>query len=377
MTSANNPQIGPHKLGSRVLLAPMAGLTDQPFRNICRSLGAGLATSEMTTADMAQWQTSKSRTRLILDNENGLKVVQIAGSVPSQIAEAAKAIEALGADIIDINMGCPAKKVCRKLAGSALLQDEVLVREILEAAVAAVTIPVTLKIRTGWNPEHRNGPTVAAMAEDIGISALAVHGRTRACMFKGDVEYDTIAAIKQRVTIPVFANGDIKTPQQAADVLEKTGVDGVMIGRAALGQPWLFNSINSWLNENFLPEPPSIIEQRDIILNHLNGLHQLYGPETGVRVARKHLTWYCQHLEGAEDFRNTVVRINSVEEQLQTTLNFFNRYELTEPPAASTSLRHRKTTSWYQSRKNQLQESLLRKRKQLPQKAMENSPKSS
>jgi tRNA-dihydrouridine synthase B len=322
----NNIHIGPHKLVGRALLAPMAGLTDQPFRNICRNFGASMATSEMTTADMAKWTTEKSSNRLILDNENGLKVVQIAGSEPTQIAEAAKALQALGADIIDINMGCPAKKVCRKQAGSALLQDESLVRKILEAAVGAVTIPVTLKIRTGWNTDHRNGPTVALMAEDIGISALAIHGRTRACMYKGSAEYDTIAAIKQRVNIPVFANGDINTPEQAANVLEKTGADGVMIGRAALGQPWVFNSINSWLNENILPAPPSIMEQRDIILEHLHGLHKLYGHETGVRVARKHLTWYCQHIEGAADFRNTVVRINSVEDQLQTTLNFFNCY---------------------------------------------------
>jgi len=326
----------------------MAGLTDQPFRNLCREFGAGLATSEMTTADTAQWQSRKSRHRLVLDNENGLKVVQIAGNDPAQIAAAAKAIEALGADVIDLNMGCPAKKVCKKLAGSALLQDEALVAEILQAAVNAVSIPVTLKIRTGWNTDNRNGPQIATIAEDAGIAALAVHGRTRSCMFKGNAEYDTIAEIKQRVKIPVFANGDIRTPQQAAEVLEKTGADGVMIGRAALGQPWLFTAINAWLDKKVLLKPPSIIEQRDIIVTHLNGLHELYGSTMGVRVARKHLTWYCQYIEGAEEFRNKFVRIDSVEEQLQTTIDFFNRYQLVEANADLASLRHGETSSWYQ-----------------------------
>jgi tRNA-dihydrouridine synthase B len=309
----------------------------------------------MTTADTAQWQSRKSRHRLILDNENGLKVVQIAGNDPAQIATAAKAIEALGADVIDLNMGCPAKKVCKKLAGSALLQDEALVAEILQAAVSAVSIPVTLKIRTGWDTDNRNGTQIAAIAEDLGIAALAVHGRTRSCMFKGNAEYDTIAAIKQRVKIPVFANGDIKTPQQAAEVLEKTGADGVMIGRAALGQPWLFAAINAWLDKKVLLKPPSIIEQRDIILAHLNGLHELYGSTTGVRVARKHLTWYCQYIEGAEEFRTAFVRIDSVEQQLQTTIDFFNRYQLLRADADLVSLRHREvtfgeTSSWYQAR---------------------------
>jgi len=343
-----SPSIAHLRLAGKVLLAPMAGLTDQPFRNLCREFGAGLATSEMTTADTAQWQSRKSRHRLVLDNENGLKVVQIAGNDPAQIAAAAKAIEALGADVIDLNMGCPAKKVCKKLAGSALLQDEALVAEILQAAVNAVSIPVTLKIRTGWNTDNRNGPQIATIAEDAGIAALAVHGRTRSCMFKGNAEYDTIAEIKQRVKIPVFANGDIRTPQQAAEVLEKTGADGVMIGRAALGQPWLFTAINAWLDKKVLLKPPSIIEQRDIIVTHLNGLHELYGSTMGVRVARKHLTWYCQYIEGAEEFRNKFVRIDSVEEQLQTTIDFFNRYQLVEANADLASLRHGETSSWYQ-----------------------------
>jgi len=317
----------------------MAGLTDQPFRNICRDLGAAMATSEMTTADTQQWQTSKSRHRLVLNDENGLKVVQIAGSDPDQIAEAAKAIEQLGANIIDINMGCPAKKVCKKLAGSALMQDEVLVGRILEAAVAAVDIPVTLKIRTGWNPENRNGPAIAKLAESSGISSLAVHGRTRACMYKGDAEYETIRQIKNAVSIPVFANGDVTTPQQAVDVLQQTGADGILIGRGSLGNPWIFKATNLWLEKKVLPEPPSLSEQRDIILRHLDALYGLYGSKTGVRVARKHLTWYCQHIEGAGEFRDLVVRIESARQQRQITELFLNRYQAEGLAAAQASLR--------------------------------------
>ena len=369
----NTLRIGPHQLSSNILLAPMAGLTDQPFRNLCRLFGAGMATSEMTTADTAMWRSRKSQNRLVLDNENGLKVVQIAGSDPQQISEAAKAIEGLGADIIDINMGCPAKKVCKKLAGSALLQDEQLVKQILEAAVSAVSIPVTLKIRTGWDLAQRNGPEIATMAESIGIAALAVHGRTRSCMFKGDVEYDTIAEIKQRIEIPVFANGDIKTPQQAAVVLEKTGADGVMIGRGALGQPWLFTAINSWLNKKLLPNPPSIIEQRDIILNHLKALHELYGSTTGVRVARKHLSWYCQHIEGAAEFKYSFVRLNSAEDQLQTTFDFFDRCQSTDAAADLAPSRHGELGSWYQARKSPPTRKQSRRR--LENRARQNSPK--
>jgi len=321
------PTIGPYRLNSPILLAPMAGLTDQPFRNICRDLGAGMATSEMTTADTAQWKTGKSRSRLTLNNENGLKVVQIAGSDPEQFAEAAAAIAAMGADMIDINMGCPAKKVCKKLAGSALLQDEGLVREILDATVGSVDIPVTLKMRTGWNPENRNGPSVAVMAEEAGIASLAVHGRTRSCMYKGHAEYDTIRHIKQAVSIPVFANGDVTSPQQAEQVLEETGADGILVGRGALGNPWIFAAINAWLSKKDSTEPPSVTEQRDTILRHLDGLYELYGEHTGVRVARKHLTWYCQHIEGAGEFRDSVVRIESAEKQRQATEEFFNRYQ--------------------------------------------------
>ena len=339
MTTADLPRIGPHQLPGRIVLAPMAGLTDQPFRNICRRLGAGMATSEMTTADTSQWQTGKSRHRLTFDNENGLKIVQIAGSEPEQFAEAAQAIAELGADIIDINMGCPAKKVCKRLAGSALLQDESLVKDILQATVGAVDIPVTLKMRTGWNPENRNGPAVAALAEECGIASLAVHGRTRTCMYKGEAEYDTIRSIKEAVSIPVFANGDITTAQQAEQVLKYTTADGILIGRGALGYPWIFREVNSWLAKKVSVDAPSAAEQRDIILSHLDALYELYGEATGVRVARKHLTWYCQHIEGAGVFRDKVVRIESAAKQRQATEEFFIRYQANDLTAAKASTR--------------------------------------
>ena len=240
--------IGPHFVAGRAVLAPMAGLTDQAFRNLCRDQGAALAVSEMTTADTRLWNTPKSRSRLRLDGENGLKVVQMAGSIPEQMAEAARAVTARGADIIDINMGCPAKKVCNRLAGSALLQDETLVSEILHAVVGATDLPVTLKTRTGWDEDHRNGPRVAEIAESAGIQALTVHGRTRACMFRNSAEYDTIRTIKQSVSIPVIANGDIDSAEKAMHVLHHTGADAVMIGRGALGRPWIFRQINAFLN---------------------------------------------------------------------------------------------------------------------------------
>ncbi|MGI9309261.1 MAG: tRNA dihydrouridine synthase DusB [Gammaproteobacteria bacterium] len=318
--------IGPHPVVGRALLAPMAGLTDQPFRNLCRRFGAATATSEMTTSDTRLWNSNKSATRLDLRKENGLRIVQIAGSEPEMMAEAGRAAHKLGADIIDINMGCPAKKVCRKLAGSALLQDESLVARILEQTVQAVPVPVTLKMRTGWNPENRNGVRIAQLAERIGIQAIAVHGRTRACMYKGDAEYETIRQIKSAVSIPVFANGDITTPETALEVLRKTGADGVMIGRGALGQPWFFSELAAKLNEKDSAEPLTTATQRDIILDHLDGLYSLYGEYRGLRVARKHLTWYCRYLEDAESYREQVVRVESVSEQLRLTRKFFDRY---------------------------------------------------
>jgi tRNA-dihydrouridine synthase B len=286
----------------------------------------------MSTADKKLWRTPKSQNRLDLSGDNGIRVLQIAGHDPELMAEAAHAAVDLGADIVDINMGCPAKKVCQKLAGSALLQDEPKVSRILDAVVAASELPVTLKMRTGWDPANKNGVRIAKIAEAAGIKSLAVHGRTRACRFEGAAEYDTIRAIKAAVSIPVFANGDIDSAEKAAAVLEHTGADAVMIGRGALGRPWMFSKINGYLDEPAADGQNEILPvsnrvQRDIILAHLNELYCFYGQERGVRVGRKHLTWYCRYLEGAEKFRNTVVRIESAEDQLQLTANFLDQIQ--------------------------------------------------
>jgi len=289
-------RIGPYPLPSHVVLAPMAGVTDRPFRILCRNFGAGLAASEMITADTRLWHTAKSRHRMNHEGEPEPRVVQIAGSDPQALAEAARANVALGAQIIDLNMGCPAKKVCGRSCGSALLSDEPLVARILAATVNAVDVPVTLKIRTGWDREHRNGVNIACIAQDCGIAALAVHGRTRADFYQGSAEYDTIRQIKSRVSIPVFANGDLDTPEKAREVLDFTGADGVMIGRASHGAPWIFRAVNAHLREGILPPPLLRANVRDIILAHLDSLYFFYGEETGVRIARKHLGWYCEQL---------------------------------------------------------------------------------
>ncbi len=292
----NPVRIGPYVLPSNVVLAPMAGVTDRPFRVLCRSFGAGLAASEMITADTRLWNTSKSRNRMNHEGEPEPRVVQLAGAEPQALAEAARANVALGAQIIDLNMGCPAKKVCGKLCGSALLTDESLVARILEAVVRAVAVPVTLKIRTGWDRDHKNGVNIACIAEASGIAALAVHGRTRADFYAGEAEYATIHAIKAQVRIPVFANGDISTAEKAREVLDFTGADGVMIGRASHGAPWIFRAVNARLREGIAPPPLLRADVRDIILAHLDSLYSFYGEETGVRIARKHLGWYCEQL---------------------------------------------------------------------------------
>ena len=323
-------KIGPYTLSSPFVLAPMAGVTDAPFRQLCRQFGAGMTTSEMTTADISLWQTAKSRRRLDIDLDREPIAVQIAGSEPDQLALAARACVQRGAQIIDINMGCPAKKVCKKLAGSALLKDEKLVADILETVVAAVDVPVTLKIRTGWDPEHRNGVQIARIAEQSGIQSLAVHGRTRACRYKGDAEYDTIARIKSAISIPVIANGDITTPEKSLEVLRLTGADGLMIGRGAQGRPWIFRELLCAQQNDTPFTPLAKIELRDIILGHLREMHRFYGEAAGVRVARKHLTWYCQLFVsndepgiGVDEYRHRVVRVDTAEEQLRLTRNFF------------------------------------------------------
>ena len=317
--------IGPHQLTSRVILAPMAGVTDRPFRRMCRELGAGLVVSEMVTSDTRLWHSRKSRQRLDHSGEPGPRSVQIAGGDPQMMAEAARMNRDNGAQIIDINMGCPAKKVCNKAAGSALLRDEQLVTDILEAVVGAVDIPVTLKIRTGWDPANRNGVNIARIAEQSGIQALAVHGRTRSELYTGEAEYDTIAQIRQAISIPLFANGDIDSPEKARQVLEHTGADAVMIGRAAQSRPWIFREIEHYLNHGqHLPEP-GLAWQQALLLQHLDALHQFYGPEQGVRIARKHVGWQLQALPGAEDFRRRFNRMDCATHQRQAIEQFFNR----------------------------------------------------
>ncbi|HVN44011.1 MAG TPA: tRNA dihydrouridine synthase DusB [Steroidobacteraceae bacterium] len=297
--SASAARIGPYLLPSRVLLAPMAGVTDRPFRVLCRSFGAGLAASEMISSDQRLWHTPKSRHRMNHDGEPEPRVVQLTGADPAALAEAARANVSLGAQIIDLNMGCPAKKVCGRSCGSALLTDEPLVERILATVVRAVDVPVTLKIRTGWDRQHRNGVNIACIAEACGIAALAVHGRTRADLFEGSAEYATIRDIKARVALPVFANGDIDTAQKARAVLDFTGADGVMIGRASHGRPWIFRTVNDHLRGGI--ETPALLrsELRDIILRHLDALYSFYGEQSGVRIARKHLGWYCEQLLGS------------------------------------------------------------------------------
>ncbi|RVU30772.1 tRNA dihydrouridine synthase DusB [Neptunomonas marina] len=317
-------QIGPYRIDSQVVLAPMAGVTDQPFRKLCRKLGAGLVVSEMVTSDTRLWNSRKSQYRLNHAGEEEPRSIQIAGGDPQMIAEAARMNVERGAQIIDINMGCPAKKVCNKAAGSALLQDEPLVLEILKAAVAAVDVPVTLKIRTGWSPENRNAETIARMAEDVGIQALAIHGRTRACGYRGDAEYDTIARVRNSIEIPLFANGDITSARKAKEVLDCTGADAVMIGRAAQGNPWIFKEINHFLQHGTeLPKPTSEVV-KTTLLNHLAALHEFYGEYMGVRIARKHVGWYLHHQPNGVSFRARFNKLESAVEQVAAIEHYFS-----------------------------------------------------
>lgn len=319
--------IGQYSLPNNLFLAPMAGVTDRPFRQLCRRLGAGMAVSEMITANKALWASKKSLLRANHEGEPEPRSVQIAGADPVMLAEAARHNVDQGAHIIDINMGCPAKKVCNVMAGSALLQDEKLVGNILDAVVNAVDVPVTLKIRTGWDQDNRNGVTIARIAEAAGIQALAVHGRTRADAYKGDAEYDTIAEIKSRIQIPVIANGDIDSPEKAQQVLEKTGVDGLMIGRAAQGNPWIFKQIQHYLQHQQLIAAPELAEIKQVLIEHLLNLYDFYGEYSGVRMARKHIAWYSKGLRNGNPFRQQMNLLESSQEQLDFTQAFFAELE--------------------------------------------------
>ncbi|MFO1429459.1 MAG: tRNA dihydrouridine synthase DusB [Candidatus Competibacteraceae bacterium] len=318
-------RIGPYIFNNKaMILAPMAGITDRPFRQLCKDLGTDLAVSEMVASDPRLWNSRKTRRRIDHDGESGPRSVQIVGFDPAMLVAAARFNVAHGAQIIDINMGCPAKKVCNILAGSALLRDEPLVGRILEAVVKAVSVPVTLKIRTGWDPAHRNGVQIARIAEQSGVQAVAVHGRTRACGYRGEAEYDTVRAIKQTVAIPVIVNGDITSPEKAKSVLDATGADAVMIGRAAQGRPWIFREIAHYLATGERLPTPTVMAIGAIVRCHLEALYAFYGDYPGVWIARKHLTWYSRHHPRGTEFRARVNRVETVSEQLAVCRAFFN-----------------------------------------------------
>jgi tRNA-dihydrouridine synthase B len=316
-------QIGPYALRNNVFVAPMAGVTDRPFRQLCKKLGAGYAVSEMAASNPRLWASEKSARRTDHAGEMEPKAVQIAGAVPEELAECAKFNVDRGAQIIDINMGCPVKKVCNNWCGSALLQHEDLVQRILEAVVRAVDVPVTLKFRTGWDRQNKNALTIARMAEQAGIAMLTLHGRTRADGYKGDAEYDTIAAVKAAVSIPVVANGDITTPEKARFVLDHTGADAVMIGRAAQGRPWICREIDHYLRTGEHLPSPLVEEVRELMNEHLPAHYAFYGEYLGVRTARKHIGWYVQDLAGGEEFRQRMNLLESTAEQLAAVDEFF------------------------------------------------------
>ena len=326
-------RIGPYEIAPRVVLAPMAGVTDKPFRLLCKRLGAGLCVSEMTTSDPRFWNTAKSRHRMDHVDEPAPISVQIAGTVPEVMAEAARYNVEHGAQMIDINMGCPAKKVCNAWAGSALMRDEALVGRILDAVVNAVDVPVTLKIRTGWAADAKNALTIARIAESAGIASLAIHGRTRDQQYTGFAEYDTIGMVKAALSIPVVANGDVDSPHKAADVLAYTGCDAVMIGRAAQGRPWIFREVAHYLATGEELPPPSLEEVRDVLLGHLDALHAFYGEVSGVRIARKHLGWYAKDRPENAAFRAVVNRAETAEAQSRLTRDYFDALIAGEPPA--------------------------------------------
>jgi tRNA-dihydrouridine synthase B len=327
-------QIGPYNLVNNLVLAPMAGVTDRPFRQLCKKLGAGYAVSEMVSSNSLLWGSVKTQRRANHEGEVEPISIQIAGAEAAMLAEAARYNVDKGAQIIDINMGCPAKKVCNVMAGSALLRDEYLVGKILEAVVNAVDVPVTLKFRTGWDKDTRNAVTIARIAEQSGIQALAIHGRTRACGYKGDAEFDTIAEVKTRVSLPIIANGDITSPEKAKYVLDYTNADGIMIGRAAQGRPWIFREVDHYLRTGSKLPEPKITEVRDILLGHLANLYDFYGEYTGVRMARKHISWYSKGQRHGAAFRQYINNVDSAKEQLRGTKEFFDRLTVQEGLAA-------------------------------------------
>lgn len=318
-------QIGSYQLSNNLILAPMAGISDRPFRELCKQLGAGLAVSEMVASNPALRLHERTLLKANHDGESGIRSVQILGTNPDQMADAARFNAQRGAHIIDINMGCPAKKVCSVAAGSALLRDEILVKKILDAVINAVNIPVTLKIRTGWDLENRNAVTIAQIAENAGISALTVHGRTRACKFEGHAEYATIKAVKQSVNIPIIANGDINSAEKAVHVLQETGADAVMIGRAAQGNPWLFSQIDYFMRHGKTLEPPSLTAIYQVLASHLEQLYDFYGDVMGVRIARKHIGWYFKHLESvSQNTKNIINQAQTPTQQMQLVTMAFN-----------------------------------------------------
>lgn len=333
-------QIGPWTLPNNVFVAPMAGVTDRPFRQLCKKLGAGYAVSEMAASNPQLWQSVKSSRRLNHDGEIDPVAVQIAGADPAMMAQAAVFNIGKGARVIDINMGCPVKKVCNVASGSALLRHEDLVARILDAVVQACLphgIPVTLKTRTGWSREERNALRIARIAQDSGISALTLHGRTRADMYEGDAEYDTIRAVKSSISIPVIANGDIDSPQKARAVLDETGADAVMIGRAAQGRPWIFREIDYFLKTGKLLAAPTWVEMRNLLLEHLADHYQFYGEQTGVRTARKHIGWYVSGLMHGQAFSDTINRIETTTEQFKAVDQWFSRQGDIYPDIAPTN----------------------------------------
>ncbi len=319
-------RIGPHELPNNVFVAPMAGVTDRPFRRLCKDLGAGHAISEMAASNPRLWASEKTMRRIDHAGERAPVAVQLAGADPAMLAEAARFNVERGAQIIDINMGCPAKKVCSVACGSALLRDEDRVARILDAVVGAVDVPVTLKYRTGWDPQQRNAVAIAKLAEERGIAALTLHGRTRACGFRGPAEYDTIRAVKQAVRIPVIANGDIDTPEKARDVLATTGADAVMIGRAAQGRPWIFREVVHFLRTGERLAAPRVQEVSELLLAHLDDHYAFYGTELGVRTARKHIIWYARPLAGGAAFCDEMNRLDDREAQRRAVARFLNQH---------------------------------------------------